>query len=761
MLITSCVAPGKPVMWHFNDLPVEERRWLHGTGSHSTVDGLIAGDFTSIKFEFEIGETPVSADGKLCICWRWPFDWGDLQTEDPQAEGYLSIEHHPLKSGAGGTVTLLPEYHWFGWIEPWHHHVEVSLGSGELKPGDRVVLTLGDQSANSRGWRAATCTTSSMQFLMLIDHDGSQNWSRLVDPPAFPISAGPPVRLLAVAPSTAIVDEPIELAVRAEDRWGNPTSLAGQDVLVQCAGAGGEAVSVEIVPIENECPLVCRFTTQLKQTGTFRLSAKIDAIELQAESNPIRVDAEPPEWSVFWGDVHSGQTEIGCGGGTLADHYTFGRDIAGLQFITHQANDHYVTVDEWVQTRTVTNEFYEPGRYVALLGCEWSPPTRDGGDRNVIYREDDPRLRRSGRYFTEEHNDPEPDIPTAPEFHDAFRDLDVLVNIHVGGRPTNLEWYEPKIEKLAEIHSTHGTSEWFVHDVLSRGYQVGITAGTDGVMGRPGACHPGERLIRNVRNGLTAVYAKELTREALWEAFHARRCYATSGPRILLGFDVDGHMMGTEFETMSAPVMHVDVEGTAAIERIDFLRGAEVISSWQTGWQPVTGDHKQLRILWGGTERRGTARLQRVDWEGSVSVTGGTIQPIETIGFQSPRDGYQCLNEAAIRWTSHTAGNSAGLILNVTGDENTILQFESGPKSFSCSLGQVEQSPMTVSAGGVGRFVSVGPLPRQDSARRVELSYRDTERVEGVFPYWVRVLQVNQERAWSSPVYVTRKNAES
>ena len=72
--------------------------------------------------------------------------------------------------------------------------------------------------------------------------------------------------------------------------------------------------------------------------------------------------------------------------------------------------------------------------FAAFLGCEWSPPTEDGGDRNVIYRHDEPRLRRSGRFFTETEPDPEPDLPTAPEFLAAMRTEPVLINMHVGGR---------------------------------------------------------------------------------------------------------------------------------------------------------------------------------------------------------------------------------------------------------------------------------------------------------------------------------------
>ena len=40
--------------------------------------------------------------------------------------------------------------------------------------------------------------------------------------------------------------------------------------------------------------------------------------------------------------------------------------------------------------------------------------------------------------------------------------------------------------------------------------------------------------------------AKELTREAIWDALMARRCYATTSVRMLLDFSVNGLGMGTE-----------------------------------------------------------------------------------------------------------------------------------------------------------------------------------------------------------------------
>ncbi len=762
MLVASTAGPGKPVIWHCPGVPPEERRRRHGSGTHSPLQTLSVSESTTVVFEFLIGEQGVQPGGQLLVVWRWPFDWGDLQTTQSADAGYLRAEIEPAAPGEP-PARLALRYNWIAGIEPWHHQLAATVQQGELREGDRVRLICGDTSLGGSGWRAPTCVADRCGFLMLIDHAGTGQRIRLVETPAFRIVAGTPTCLQFVAPADAVAGHPFEMIVRAEDCWGNPAALSSPPLVQLSESPEHASQSVAIEPIARSTVRPAyHFRVSSALPGRYRFRAQSAELPASAESNLVVVHEQLPQRQIFWGDVHSGQSEIGCGCGSLAEHYAFGRDCSGLQFITHQANDHYVTLDDWNETRRVTNDFYEPGRYVPLLGCEWSPLTKDGGDRNVFYRDDEPTLRRSGRFFQEDQPDPEPDLPTAPEFHDAFRDRDVLVNIHVGGRMTNLDWYEPRIERLCETHSTHGTCEWFVFDALSRGYKVGLTAGTDGVMGRPGACRPGRRLIRNVQSGLTAVYATELTREAIWEALQQRRTYATTGQRIRLAFEVDGQPMGAEHMTSNPPRIQLHVIGTQAIERVDLFRGCVCIGSWavsppQDASLEIAATVCPLRLLWSGTERRGTARLQRVVWDGELIVQGGKLELLDTINFQSLDDHAVSVSERTLRWSSSTAGNSAGILIRVEGDDDTELEFRSAVKTTRFRLDQVRLAEMTVAAGGIGRKLRVGPPPRPDGPCEFELQTCDAENVRGEFPYWVRVVQVDQAMAWSSPVYVMRQ----
>ena len=719
--------PGKAQLHHKWDLGEIERNRRYGRASLDlSTAPVVAGEPARIRFRFEAGETTIPVGGRIRFAWRWPFDWDipPIHGLDLPPSTHVETRFEPR-----------------GDLDAWNHHIELKVTSGALHRGDVAAFECGGE----HGWGAPTFSTRAAGFLVAMDADGSDQWVQLVDPPGFAIEAGPPMELLVVSQDGGAVGAAVEVGVRAVDLWGNAGVLAAPPELVPAAGMAVEGLE----PVADG--RVFRFAVKWSAPGVYRVRARVPGSELEAESNPIRVGGGSAR-RIFWGDLHGGQTGIGCGAGSLEDQFVFARDVAGLQFTSQQANDHYIPLPVWNHVREVSHAFDAPGRFTCFLGCEWSPFTADGGDRNVIYRNDEPRLRRSDRFYTEEVPDPEPDLKRAPEFLAAMREQEVLLNLHVGGRPTNLDYHEPEIEPLFEIHSTHGTSEWFVEDALERGYRVGVTGGADGVMGRPGADRPGRRVSRNVRSGLTAVFAEELSRGSLWKALHARRCYATTGQRILLWVEVDGHVMGETYRTDGLPEIAIQVEGTAAIERVDLLRGTAVLKSWPIA-EPVA---ELTRILWGGTEKHGTAGDQKVIWDGVLCADGGEISRIQPIGMQSGTDQIQQIDPRKISWSSATAGNDMGVTCHLEGGAKARYRFETDPCRFDFSTAQIAKAGFRVAAGGASRFVEVGPAPSADGRLDAELSCRDEEPLAGETPYWVRVVQVDRARAWSSPVNVIR-----
>ncbi len=755
-MIIASGQPGQPTVWHDVELSPTERRRRYGHAACTPCRSFVAGEWVALEFTFRIGETELGPGGRLALAWAWPLDWTDLQFEDPGGDGFTTIA---VQSGHDSATTAELGLRYFrqGPFDPWQHHLELTVMRGRLAEGDMVVLTCGDQSQGGKGWRVPTFRLRNLEFVALLDPDRSDHWHRLPTMAGLSVVPGPPVRLVAIAPGDGLVGETGTVTIRAEDRWGNASMPVHARPQIQELFTEPDGPLLELgEAVICADPPVVQVPIRYKASGLTRLEVRLPDSGLSAQSNPVQIATEPPKWRRFWGDMHSGQSEVGCGVGSMAEHFTYARDAAGLQFITHQGNDHYVSRDLWDLTRTETENFHEPGRFVTFLGCEWSPPTSDGGDRNVFYRHDEPRLRRSGRFFQEDDPDPEPDLTTAEPFLEAMRHEPVLINMHVGGRPTNLDWHAPEIEQLAEIHSTHGTSEWFVTDALRRGYRVGITAGTDGITGRPGACHPGWRNNRNVRSGLTAVYAEDLTRTGIWEALTARRCYATSGERIGLWFEVDGQPMGSMLTTAGDPLATIQVEGTAPLESVELLRDDREIHQWRlAGPSPAANGRHRIRLLWQGTAQRGTARAQRMTWDGFLNLARGTLHAVEAVNFHGGVDRVDQPSGDRVAWRNATAGNRAGLVLEIEGDEHTVCSFDSPQIQVQFPLAHALKAPLVWDAGGLDCKVTVSPAPDNDAPSRASLTFRDLDALTGTRAYWMRVTQIDQAQAWSSPVYVS------
>ena len=362
------------------------------------------------------------------------------------------------------------------------------------------------------------------------------------------------------------------VTVRAEDAWNNPAPSYRGRVRVSLPDGAGVAEQ-QFTPAHDG---VAHLHLALPVPGVYRLVARDDDGRT-AESNPVRCQRTRPNYVCFWGDSHSGQSQAGCGAGSVAEHFQYLRDVAAVDFGTHQGNCFMLTAADWAETCRVARVMNEDGRFVAFPGYEWSGETTVGGDHNILFLDDDQPIHRCSHQLVPDTSDADTDLPHITDVYRHYAGRRVILVPHVGGRRSDLAFHAPELEPVVEIHSAHATSEWFFLEALARGYRVGVTGGSDEIMGRPGASYPGFALGRNTRGGLTGVYATALTREAIFAALKARRTYATTGDRIALWVEANGHPLGSEYVATGPPRIRCEVWGTAGIERLELFRGPERI----------------------------------------------------------------------------------------------------------------------------------------------------------------------------------------
>jgi hypothetical protein len=94
----------------------------------------------------------------------------------------------------------------------------------------------------------------------------------------------------------------------------------------------------------------------------------------------------------------------------------------------------------------------------------------------------------------------------------------------------------------------------------------------------PGRSYAGDRQIHTpFPGGLCAVWAESLTRESIFDALRAKRCYGTTGARIVLRFSIGDAAMGGALTAREGLVGALEVSACGEIDRVEIVRNLE---SW-------------------------------------------------------------------------------------------------------------------------------------------------------------------------------------
>jgi len=270
--------------------------------------------------------------------------------------------------------------------------------------------------------------------------------------------------------------------------------------------------------------------------------------------------------AAYFGDLHAHSALSDDATNPPDAFFRVARDVAGLDFVVLSDHDAFLTENEWEILKTTAASFHVPGRFVTFSAIEWTHRWH----MNVYFAGDDETACASR------------DCPEASDFYDFYgaRVLAGDAAAHVN-HPADLfkvDWaqIEDEITNAVEVWNTGGAGDnepgfgnalW----ALRAGFRLGLVGVSDD--------HHSDRDPPLLGTGLTGCPADALTRENLLDALRARRCWATSGARIVLDLKVGDTSMGGELDaSFGARVpAEVTVEATDAPVTIELLRDGESI----------------------------------------------------------------------------------------------------------------------------------------------------------------------------------------
>lgn len=631
---------------------------------------FLAGERGKILLEYDIGEQAIQPGGHLWFLWDIR-QWLDSpQCTDPTSLGYVRAltppgkavqvtcpgETRPPHFFCMRTLDLLPE------IPEFFYMVEVTVLRQPLEEGQSVVLEIGA----SAGYTLPRNSIDEFQVWVIPDAQGSWTFAPIDQKyhsfigaagaaPLRPLSAvasisihgRPASSLEIVIPSFHHPDIPLPVRIRAHDEFYNTCEAYRADLCLTPVVPGNVQRSVSYQSSE----LVPKREIALPQTGdhspeVMRVMVKDRTNELQAVSNPSwRQDSR--EDRIYWGILHG----MFFSQRPLDYYFEYARNEAHLDFVAGMHFSYQAALaNVWVETKEVMERHHAPEEFITFLGVECDPGP--SGHKTVLFKHlDVPPLlaecRPAVRSPTYMRKELAPDTIRCDSLQALWAvlhglgDKQVIVTAH---HTADWRYHDPTLQRLAEIYSKWGTCEYlnnpldkrrptdppreYVQDALELGHRLGIIAGGDTHDSRPGNQAP-EPYGLEFPDGLTAVCADSLTREAIWTALWNRRTYGTTGARILLEFEVNDEPMGGEVVSDGSREVQVRAVGTAPISKLELIRDNEVVQCWQTDEEQVTLSYSDEDLLPEG-EHYYYLRLTQVDgqmaWSSPVWVLTGITE---------------------------------------------------------------------------------------------------------------------------------------
>ncbi len=755
-----------------------------------TTTELVAGEWTEIVLDYEVGASGIADGAWIKATFKFYSDWALFQTTDPAGANYVSAEYQagPCCEGQQpATVqSLKVRFDQKGHERPFQKAVIVDTVDGYLKPGDHIIIRLGDRRGGGPGTRAQTFIEKGFRFRCYIDPLGTSRFCDIPGDIVIDIVPGPAEKLVIAGTRMARPGEGINLGIRAEDAWGNTcTDLKASVSLI--ASTDGDQVYDETVEFNDTgwCFAALEgLPTDLK--GEIEIQARmIDHPEVAPARFFVTLDDKCPVPRIFYGDLHV-HSDNTVGTNSTTYNISYGRDIARLDFFGYTANDFQITKAHWDEDVELINSVNKDGEFVCYPGTEWCGNSCAGGDHNVVFLHGDTpefpfdakgNIARSFEW--NEDMEGETIQPGAwpmeelwatyihdPEGH--------LIMPHVGGRRCITDWYHPVMDRLVEIGSAWGHFPWLYQDVNARGYKLGVSLNGDEHRGRCGGGVPGTAVF-GTKGGVTGVVCDRLDRKTVGEALRARHTFATTGERLVALADCGDHIMGDAFNHKGPAVINYRFLGDEGWDEIALFDQTGIIATRNLQEELGYSDER-IRVRFGGARIRD--RYRWADWRGRIDIRNAVVNSFSAMGLEHREEAVWRASPTEIGFRTDTYGdtdtveidlaNLAHCRIKVSGEIHGYVKVGNpldGNPFVHCPTFEFEvtgadlirQGAMRKELGGVELFVAVERISDSPMPRDVTGSFEvdATNGPHGHRPVWLQGRQVDDGKAWTSAMYIT------
>jgi hypothetical protein len=481
-----------------------------------------------------------------------------------------------------------------------------------VQAGNNITIVVGsDQNPSLHGTRAQTNAQRRRAFHLYVDPSGKGNYD---DPEVFSMdirgNALSAIRVLA--PSFVARNKRFDVIVRFEDEFGNLTSNAPEDTLIELSHEHlRENLTWKLfVP---ETGFIALPNLYFNEPGVYTIRLYNTNTKEEFFSSPIMCFSENPK-HLFWGLLH-GESERIDSTENIESCLRHFRDDKAASFYASSPfeNQEETANDTWKLITQNVAEFDENDRFTTFVGFQWVGEAGREGIRQILYNKEGKQLLRRK----------DPKYSSLDKIYKSFSPKEIISipSFTMGkGFEYNFKNFDPNFERVVEIYNAWGSSECpkkdgntvpiasqkkggvqecaegAIQKALQQNCRFGFVAG--GLDDRGIYADFFDSDQEQYSPGSTAIISTEHSRNALIEALYNRSCYATTGERIILGLNLAGIPMGGETTTAAKQGLRINrhlsgyAAGTTKIEKLEIIRNGKVIKTFEsdTYWLEFTYD---------------------------------------------------------------------------------------------------------------------------------------------------------------------------